>query len=239
MPTEVLGLTAFGLFLAGAIGLMLAYGTSKVSGMPKVIPVIAGVAGGGLILAGIGASVGFGSLTAPTTQLAGSAEYDVTASEEFAQSQVVVDNEANVIQIQMQYDISDANFIGGTGGGEVNFTIARADSGTGDAVTEVDVVSVELVPHASGDGQTEPIVAKYTDGTYKADWEKGPNESPVVINDFTTVLVEGGSTGFVRINITLNAEAASEMTVYDQAKISLRVAGEPWTVECLLTVKQA
>lgn len=239
MANELLGLSAFALFLFGAIGVMLAYGLNRVSGMPKVVPVIAGVAGGALILAGVGAAVGFGSLTAPTSGQLGAAEYDVTSSEDFAQSQVVIDNEANVVQIQMQYDISDANFIGGTGGGEVNFTIARADSGTGDAVTEVDVVSVELVPHASGDGQTEPIAAKYTDGTFKTDWEKGPNASPVVINDFTTVLVEGGSTGFVRINITLNAEAAGEMTVYDQAKISLRVAGEPWIVECLLTVKQA
>lgn len=183
-------------------------------------------------------SGGFGTLGA-TTATANVAHYSVTASEDTDQSQVVIDDSTNTVQVNLQYDISDANYIGGTGYAEVNFTIGRTDTSTADSTTTTDILTIAQVADDDGSGKTYPIVSKNADGTYKWNCEKGPNAAPTTTNKYATVLVEGGGTAFVRLNVTFNPTAGGEKVVYSSEKSTFTVAGETWTFLTVLVVKQA
>ena len=174
-----------------------------------------------------------------TSATAVTAEFTVTASEETEQSQVTIDDASNTVQVNLQYDISDANYIGGTGFAEVNFTIGRADTSTADTTTTTDILTIAQVADDDGSGKTYPIVSKNADGTYKWNCEKGANASPSTTNKYATLLVEGGSTNFIRLNITFNPTAGGEMIVYDSESSTFTVAGETWQLLAVLVVKQA
>lgn len=182
---------------------------------------------------------GLSGLTTTTSATAVKAQFTVTASEETEQSQVTISDATNTVQVNLQYDISDANYIGGTGFAEVNFTIGRADTSTADVTTTTDILTVAQVADDDGSGKTYSIVSKNADGTYKWNCEKGPNASPSTTNKYATLLVEGGSTNFIRLNITFNPTAGGEMIVYQSDGSTFTVAGETWTLLAVLVVKQA
>ena len=203
-------------------------------GARKAFALVAFVAIVGAVLS----AGGFSSLSA-TSATAQTAKFSVTPSEDTDQSQVVLDDSTNTVQVNAQYDISDAGFITGTGFAEVNFTIGRTDTSTADATATTDVSSIGQVLDDDGSGKTYSIVSKNADGTFKWNVEKGPNASPATTNKYGTVLVEGGSTNFLRLNITFNPSAAGEMTVYNSVRSTFTVAGETWTLLFVLVVKQA
>lgn len=232
LATSLTGLIVITIIAAGIALWGKKFGASP--GVQKFSALIAFVA----IVGAVFAAGGFGTLGA-TSATAQTAKFSVTPSEDTDQSQVVLDDSTNTVQVNAQYDISDGNFIGGTGYAEVNFTIGRTDTSTADATATTDFTSIGLVSKSDGSGTTYPIVSKNADGTYKWNVEKGPNAAPATTNKYGTVLVEGGSTNFLRLNITLNPTAAAEMTVYNSVKCTFTVAGETWTLLFVLVVKQA
>ncbi len=191
-----------------------------------------------LIIGAVFVGGGFGTLGAPAVT-ATQAQFTVTPSLEVAQSQVVLDDSTNTVQVNLQYDISDGNFIGGTGFAEVNFTVGRADTSTADITTTTDILTIAQVPKSDGSGTTYPVVSKNADGTFKWNVEKGPNAAPTVTIKSGTLLIPGGGTNFLRLNITFNPTAAAEQTVYQSTKSTFTVAGETWTCLAVLVVKQA
>jgi hypothetical protein len=223
----VIAALAAGIYLFGK-----SFGASP--GMRKAGAFIAfaAVVGAVFVSGGLGT---FGSTAATANQ----AKYSVTASEDTDQSQVVIDDSTNTVQVNLQYDISDADYIGGTGFAEVNFTIGRTDTSTADATTTTDILTIAQVADDDGSGKTYPVVSKNADGTYKWNCEKGPNAAPTTTNKYATILVEGGATNFIRLNVTFNPTAAGEMTVYNSQKSTFTVAGETWTFLTVLVVKQA
>lgn len=181
-----------------------------------------------------------GTLAPSAPATARTATYDTVVGDgDVSQPYMVPDNDHNKVGWNVAWDTSDGAFLTGTSSGEVNFTISRTDSSSADAVTNADLGTVDTVSDLTGNGKVYSILARNADGSYKATWEKGPNGSPATSRESTTVLLEGGSTNFVRLNATLNADALANMATYDSATFTVIVAGEVFSFDVLKATVQA
>lgn len=228
------GLMLLGLLLAGVFWI------ANDRGLPKGASTALAIGSVGTFVLGLGLTAGLGNIgVQPGTVGSGSATFAVTAAAGDPQntSNVVFDQTAHTIQVQVQCTSSCASFSYGSGTVELNFTVGRSDAGTQDAIAELRVNTIGLVPKSDGSGTTYPIAAQYADSTYKTDWEKGPNASPVTINKFTTVLVAGGGSSYARLNITYNINAVAQQNAYGTSPITVTVAGQVWTITEILTIK--
>lgn len=166
--------------------------------------------------------------SAPAT--ASTATYSIVVTEDTDKSWVTVDLTNHKININFEYNTTSNAFTNLTGTGEVNFTLSRTDSSTVDAVTTANLGTVQQVPDLSGNGKTYSMIALNGDGTRKCVWEKGPDATAATSTEFTTVLVPGGGNNFVRLNITLNPDAAENLAVFGNMESTVNVGGETWTV---------
>lgn len=228
--------TGPGLILAGAIlavvGMLL---PSSAKG-PKTLSYI-GAAVAGML--GVGLIFGLGTLgAAPGTNNVG-ATYTVTAAAGEVQntSNLVIDNLNHKIQVQVQCTSSCSSFSFGSGTVELNFTVARSDTGTQDASTLCRVNTIAQVAKSDGSGTYYPIVGQNADGTYKSDFERGPNAAPAVNNKQATLLLTGGGTNFARLNVTWSITAVGNQNAYNAADVGIEIAGQPWVITEILTLK--
>lgn len=233
-----LWMTGPGLILLGA-GLGVVY---------AILPKQGGIAGlrtvvaAGAVLSaviGVGLWAGLGTLPTTTTTAGGAAGYTVTLSAGEVQnvSNLVIDNLNHKVQVQVQCTSSCASFSYGSGTVELNFTISRSDTGTQDVSTPLVVNTIAQVAKSDGSGTYYPIVGLNADGTYKSDWEKGPNASPAVNNKQTTVLLAGGGSNYARLNVTWGITAVAQQNVYQTADVTCSIAGQSWTITEILTIK--
>lgn len=234
MPTDIIGwvTSATGLAIIAIAAVLIGWGFIDLTKNQRTRKAFKGLA----VLAVLGFLVvngAFGSGLVGTTATATSATYAITASEDTDQAWVVINDDTNTVQIQIDVDDVNETFDAQTGTAEINFTIGRTDSSSADAVATADLGVVGLILDSSGNGKTYPVLAQNSDGTYAFDWEKGPNANAVVINKYTTQLVEGGGTAFLRLNVTFNGEAGAQMDIYDVGKVTFVIATETWTLEIL------
>lgn len=229
--------TGPGLILLGVLLGGLYYVLPK-HGVPQGIKTLVAASAVVVALLGVGVSAGLGTLSS-NPQTVGNVTYTVTMSAGEVQntSNIVIDNLNHKVQVQVQCTSSCSSFSYGSGTVELNFTVARGDTGTQDVSTAVVVSSVASVAKSDGSGTYYPIVGTNADGTYKSDWEKGPNASPSVTNKQTTILLAGGGSNFARLNVTWGITAVGNQNAFQTADVHCQVAGQDWTITEILTIK--
>ena len=163
----------------------------------------------------------------------GNATFSVVASANGTQAWVKFDQVNHVVTVQFVYNSTSLALTNYTA--NVDFSITRSDLSAADAVATATLNSVASVGNQSGTGTTYPIVAKNTDGTSKVNWTRAATGA--VSNSQATILVPGGGSAVLTLNITANSDAASNMKLYDVASAYFSVAGQPWRVDFLESVR--
>jgi hypothetical protein len=218
------GIGATGMVVVGLILLAVGY---LMPGIPKKIGSIVMLLGAVAFLLG-GASWA-GLLTAPegASAVQDSAVYDITYTESNAWQ--TFDDDSNVITWAVQYNTTSNTFVGGTGTIAGNFTLARADALTTDAVATGALGSVAQI--AVTGAVAQPIVAENADGSSNFKWIKA---SGAYAYEDISVLVPAGSENYVLLNVTLNADAVEEMVQYESCDITFTLAGEMFTIHVIV-----
>lgn len=218
------GLTAGGICLLGIVIMVVAWMVPIPKKFGKVFLAIGAVA----FLLGAASYVGFdlGNDDAGGATVTESAVYDITITE--SDSHVTVDADTNRITMALSFnDTSDA-FVSNTGYAELNISLARGDALITDAVATGSlgtVCSVDITGSAD-----EYILDQNADDSFKMKWTKASGSYSY---EDCSVLVEAGSSAYVVLNITLNADAVAGMSTYDTCTIDFTIGGEEWTVNCI------
>ncbi len=170
----------------------------------------------------------FATTSAPAAQSVGT--YTVTASDSL--SYVSEDNVAHTITVAMAFDYTNNTFTGGTSSVVVQFDIERGLGTTGFVQTYVDVSSVPTV--TGSNGIAHPMVAQVTN-QYQATWNYTNSAAHGSANKMMTVNLADTQNGqIVTLTATLDTGAAHVMQKYASENIGLTIAGQSWTVVCLM-----
>lgn len=224
MTDLLLGLTAGGMCLVGIIIMVVAWMAPIPKKFGKVFVAIGAVA----FLIGAAAYVGLIDTDgdAGGATITESAVYDIMITE--SDSHVTVDADTNRITMALSFnDTSDA-FVSNTGYAELNISLARGDALITDAVATGSlgtVCSVDITGSAD-----EYILDQNADDSFKMKWTKASGSYSY---EDCSVLVEAGSSAYVVLNITLNADAVAGMDQYDTCTIDFTIGGEEWTINCI------
>lgn len=152
--------------------------------------------------------------------------YEVTASE--AMSHITYDSDARKFTWAVSFNDTADTFVSNTEYMLVNFTIARADLVDEDSITSCilgTVGSVDVVGASD-----EYLVDENTDDTFKVKFTKDNGQYAY---ESCNVKVEGGSSNYVLMNITLNADALANMDQYDSGVVVITIAGFEFEVTIL------
>jgi hypothetical protein len=213
------GLLGWGIGIWAIIGVALLflgyYGQSLgfVGAQPrKILKVLGWIVIIGVVLSYLGL---FASSTTTTTE--SEAIFEVGVSE--SMSHVTYDSTTHKFAMACTFNDTDDAFESATEYLEANFTITRADVNLEDAIATGALVSVGLV-HVTG-ASNEYIMDENSDGTYSFQWTKSGSISTY---EDSTVKVESGDSGWVVLNITLNADAMAEMAQYEISTITFTLA---------------
>lgn len=165
------------------------------------------------------------SSTAPPAQTAGS--YTVTASDALAY--VSEDNAQHTVTVAMNYNFATSTFNSSTNTVVVQFNIIRGLGNIGLVQTSVAVSSIPTITGING--IAHPIVAT-SSGLPAATWNQsgvGSANSMMTVN-----IAETASGAVLTLTMTIDNGAVHVMKLYDSMAIGLSVAGQSWTVNCLL-----
>ena len=167
-------------------------------------------------------------LSTSTAPASTAGSYTVTASDALAY--ISEDNAQHTVTVAMNYNYAGAgSFNSSTSAVVVQFNIIRGLGTIGLVQTSIAVTSIPTITGVNG--IAHPIVAT-SSGLPAATW----NQSGVgSANSMMTVNIgESASGAIVTLTMTLDAGAVHVMEQYDSMNIGLSVAGQSWTVVCLL-----
>jgi hypothetical protein len=224
--------TALAIF--GVVALLTGFGWIRITRNQDTERKLKGLGIGLLVLAVVfSGAVSFGALTNPTSTGAGPATFSVVAATNTTQPWLRFDQVNHIITVQAVYNSTSKALTNYTA--NVDFSITRADLSAVDTVATAATNSVASIGNQSGSGTTYPVVAKNSDGTYKVNWTRAATGA--ISNGAATILVPGGGSAVLTLNITMNSDAAENMKVYDTASAYFSVAGQQWTVTFLESVR--
>ncbi len=170
----------------------------------------------------------FATTTAPAAQSVGT--YTVTASDSLGY--VSEDNVAHTVTVAMAFDYTNNTFTGGTSSVVVQFDIERGLGTTGFVQTYVDVSSVPTI--MGSNGVAHPMVEQLSN-QYSATWNYTNSAAHGSANKMMTVNLADTQNGqIVTLTMTLDTGAAHVMKLYNTENIGLTIAGQSWTVVCLM-----
>jgi hypothetical protein len=165
-----------------------------------------------------------------TVNPAGAPEYTVLASANGTQAHVTIDNVAHEIVVQLDFNTTSGALTKHQA--NIDFSIARKDTGPQDGVAEADVIAVGSVGNISGTGTTYTAIAKNSDGTYKTNWTRAA--SGAVTNKYATILIEGGGAAVLTFNVTANSDAGANMNAFNSVSANLLIGKIGWKVTFLM-----
>jgi hypothetical protein len=157
------------------------------------------------------------------TTIVESAAWDITVSESENETYAYALQHRVMVAVSFN-DTSDA-FVSNTGVFTLNFTALRADVLLTDAICRAQIGSVPTVDVAGS--ADEYILDKNTDGSFNVLFTK---LGGVTSYESANVLVEAGSSGWVSVQFTLNADAVAEMSQYESCDLTFTIGGETWTI---------
>jgi hypothetical protein len=152
------------------------------------------------------------------------AQWDITVSE--AEAEVYAYATENKVIVAVSFNDTSNAFVSNTGVFNLNFTAIRADVLLTDAICPASIGAVPTVDVAGA--ADEYILDKNTDGTYNALFTK---TGSVTSYESANLLTEAGSSAWVNITFTLNADAVAEMSQYESVDLTFNIGGDVWTIQ--------
>lgn len=149
--------------------------------------------------------------------------WDITVSEAEAEVYAYATQHKVIVAVSFN-DTSDA-FVSNTGVFNLNFTALRADALLTDAICRAEIGSVPTVDVAGA--ADEYILDENSDGTFNVLFTKA---GAVTSYEAANLRVEAGSSAWVNVTFTLNAEAVAAMSAYESCDLTFTIGGEVWTI---------
>lgn len=168
--------------------------------------------------------VGVDVLIEPPAQMVPGATYDVTCTE--SEAELSVDSTAHTMTWAMDYNKTSNAFENSTGVATFNFTMARGDTLLTNSIANVAIGAVPSVDIAGA--ADEYLIDQNADDSFNALMTKVVDGSSITAYENINVLIEAGSSESVRVQITLNGDAAHGMTANDIYSFNIVAGGEVW-----------
>jgi len=160
---------------------------------------------------------GSGATNTPTT-VESPATFDLTITS--PDPEISIDAATHDVTWAINFNDTSGSFNCGTGVAELNITFLRTDANPADAIATAKVGTIPQI--TSTTGNTYDFVTKTTSGQYNAVFTN-PNGAQSYMSG--TVLVEGGSSNYLTLNITLNSNAVAQMQTYGTAHLTVTAGG--------------
>lgn len=152
-----------------------------------------------------------------------SAQWDITVSESEAEVYAYALQHKVIVAVSFN-DTSDA-FVSNTGAFSLNFTALRADALLIDAICHAEIGAVPTVDVTGA--ADEYLLDENSDGSFNVLFTK---LGSVTSYESANLLVEAGSSAWVNVTFTLNADAVAQMDQYENCDLTFTIGGELWTI---------
>lgn len=224
-----LGLSLAAWAVIGVILLIIGYYGVKF-GIPSKPRGWSRIAGWIIIILVILSYAGVFAVLAPEAETVEKAAFEVSVTPDSTQTHVSYSEAQKKFTMAVQFNDTTPAFLSDTQYLEANFTVYRVDVLLTNAIATGSLQKVETIPISGS--PSEAILDEVADGSYAFMWTKA---SGVSTYEDVSLLVEPGESASVTLNVTLNAAAVEEMSLYGSATITFTLAGHTYTIEVIKT----